>query len=777
MNPLLDLSRKQGKEERIAARFAHLNIRHPKPATNDNQQPIAALSSSTSSTLPTSRLANTASSLPSSSAAAASLSASHSHSSASHSQSALQQSYAVLSSASLSALSAVESFRRGRQANQQQQRAAFTAAQQSRNAQIQAELDTSTTTNTLIQHQFATLTTTQPTPTTADGSHDPGQLYTQITDVYRQCLDVLQGKDAIIRELNVIAKEQEETYIRMLDEYEKEVADVVGLMQTTADEYGVQCQQQLTSLEQNCNDERQQLMATQQNELETLYDKRKKMELSRLDNKIVREKREEKELDNLRTRDLEDYYALKVELESSISTFETHLEDMRNMYNLNTEKLHYNHNILMERDHDNKMTMEMYRTRVRKLKELVSTLSAKANEAEQQRVEENRSISLEYNKLTSKYKNLQKKLSAFLLNDTKKYDETRHMHVTHVTALCIKLLHAEKVISEQLLGRPFRYWWAVDEAGAEASSVSGAVAGGGEAVVSCVSHDDIQELTAQGLVDAIQRYEDRQRASAGAAAAGSIGGAGGAAGGGVDGGSSTALLSSTAVIAASSAAGKLRYTGEQVQAVLDLLCAECHFLIPAATVGSGSAGGEEEVDGHLLSADALLHALGVEDEEDMDELVSLFYSSPADTTLNVDANDVATVIRTFVLHRSQSSSATHSTAAITTSSTSPGSPSHSAQHEKRQRRRDKEAAYWSTLARVNGDGVSEVWDELEGWLVRYNGVLDERQRLLEETGGLSRQNEELRNLLAQYQHAKINKELILPPIHPNRLGNGKMAVV
>ena len=775
MNPLLDLSRKQGKEERIASRFAHLNIRHPKPPSSDTQPATAALSSSTSSTLPTSRLANTNSSLPSSSSASSLLAASHAHSSTSHSQSTLQQSYAALSSASLSALSTVESFHRGRQSIQQQQRTAFTAAQQSRSAQIQTELDTSTTTNNAIQHQFANLTTqpttttptptTPTTPTTTIQQQDPGQLYTQITDVYRQCLDVLQGKDAIIRELNVIAKEQEDTYIKMLDECEKEVSDVVSLMRVTADEYKSNCGTQLQQLETNCNEERQLLITTQQNELENLYDKRKKMELSRLDNKIVREKREEKELDQLRTRDLEDYYALKVELESSISTFETHLEDMRNMYNLNTEKLHYNHNILMERDHDNKMTMEMYRTRVRKLKELVSNLSIKANEAETKRVEENHNISVEYSKLTTKYKNLQKKLTAFLLNDSKNYDDTRAMHIGQVTALCIKLLHAEKVICEQVLGRPFRYWWADSGSSEEEMGGGGGGGYGGESGgVECVSHDEIQELTAQTLVEAIQQYEDRQRANAGLVATTT----GGAGGGGADGGS-TALLSSTAVTAASSAAGKLRYSGEQVQAVLDLLCAECHFLIPDTAAGSGTA--NNEVDGHLLSADALLHALGVEDEEDMDELVSLFYSSPADTTLNVDPNDVATVIRTFVLHRSQSSTAATHSSSTASSSTS---PSHSAQHEKRQRRRDKEAAYWSTLGRVNGDGVSEVWEELEGWLVRYNGALDERLRLLEETGGLSRQNEELKNLLTQYQSAKINKELILPPIYPNRhSGNGR----
>ena len=298
---------------------------------------------------------------------------------------------------------------------------------------------------------------------------------------------------------------------------------------------------------------------------------------------------------------------------------------------------------------------------------------------------------------------------------------------------------------------------------------SGSSSSGGSGV-QCVSHDEIQELTAQSLVDAIQQCEDRQRASGGvtSSAAGSGTGSGG---GGVDGGSSSGVLSSTAVIGGSSAAGKLRYTCEQVQAVLDLLCGECHFLIP--DTAAGSSGGDGEVDGHLLSADALLHALGVEDEEDMDELVSLFYSSPADTTLNVDPNDVASVIRTFVLHRSQSSLST----AHTTNTATSSSPSHSAQHEKRQRRRDKEAAYWSTLSRVNGDSVSEVWEGVEGWLVRYNGVLDERQRLLEETGGLSRQNEELRNLLSQYQTAKINKQLILPPIYPNRMANNKTAVV
>lgn len=50
---------------------------------------------------------------------------------------------------------------------------------------------------------------------------------------------------------------------------------------------------------------------------------------------------------------------------------------------------------------------------------------------------------------------------------------------------------------------------------------------------------------------------------------------------------------------------------------------------------------------------------------------------------------------------------------------------------------------------------------LDGALSKYYQLLLDRQKLIEETGDLHNQNEELKNLLNQY--LQINHELIIPP--------------
>lgn len=48
-------------------------------------------------------------------------------------------------------------------------------------------------------------------------------------------------------------------------------------------------------------------------------------------------------------------------------------------------------------------------------------------------------------------------------------------------------------------------------------------------------------------------------------------------------------------------------------------------------------------------------------------------------------------------------------------------------------------------------------------LDQYHSALQARSKLIQETDGLRQQNMELRMLLQQYMHARINYELEIPP--------------
>lgn len=56
-----------------------------------------------------------------------------------------------------------------------------------------------------------------------------------------------------------------------------------------------------------------------------------------------------------------------------------------------------------------------------------------------------------------------------------------------------------------------------------------------------------------------------------------------------------------------------------------------------------------------------------------------------------------------------------------------------------------------------------VWKALDKALSKYHSMLVDRQNLIEETGLLNQQNEELKTLLNQYLQAGVNQELQVPP--------------
>ena len=71
--------------------------------------------------------------------------------------------------------------------------------------------------------------------------------------------------------------------------------------------------------------------------------------------------------------------------------------------------------------------------------------------------------------------------------------------------------------------------------------------------------------------------------------------------------------------------------------------------------------------------------------------------------------------------------------------------SHGAQGSKK-----KERLFWERMTSVLDDKKLSTWKALDKALTKYYALLVDRQNLIEETGLLNQQNEELKTLLNQY---------------------------
>ena len=91
------------------------------------------------------------------------------------------------------------------------------------------------------------------------------------------------------------------------------------------------------------------------------------------------------------------------------------------------------------------------------------------------------------------------------------------------------------------------------------------------------------------------------------------------------------------------------------------------------------------------------------------------------------------------------------------------------EEQKKERLKKDERLFWEKMTSVLDDKKLSTWKALDKALTKYYALLVDRQNLIEETGLLNQQNEELKTLLNQYLQAGVNHELHVPPTQVIRL--------
>ena len=91
------------------------------------------------------------------------------------------------------------------------------------------------------------------------------------------------------------------------------------------------------------------------------------------------------------------------------------------------------------------------------------------------------------------------------------------------------------------------------------------------------------------------------------------------------------------------------------------------------------------------------------------------------------------------------------------------------EEQKAERQKRKQQIYWEKMTTILSSQKLSVWKALDRALTKYYQLLVERQNLIEDTGLLNQQNEELKTLLNQYLQAGVNQELQVPPTQVIRL--------
>ena len=528
----------------------------------------------------------------------------------------------------------------------------------------------------------------------------PQALHDLLEQQSTSCAAMVDEKDKLVGELQEDLKSKDDQYVRYL----KKQADDVDLLLERMDEetrvFKKAYKEELQEIENAFALERKELLESNRRAWEEAMANRKAKEVEYLKTRETRIDENEKALQHLRTRNAEEVTMIKVKLETDIQVLQQQIQQMKATFQLNAEKLEYNFQVLKKRDEENTMTVSHQKRRLTRLQDTLNTLRRKLRKQEASLQEQLLAAMEEYKRSTEQYRELQKKVKHFQYSDAKRFYDIWVMSEERVRAMVGAVLNADEIIHRHQLGLEWGSPPVPDSP--------------------MLPFKFKTETVSEATLYASQ------------------------------------VLSETDGSPASAPTSK--YPTPLVKQVLALLCQEAGFLIEAKLLCLLEPLEEEER--LLMKLDSIFKALGIDTQDDIQQLVGCCLQlqpsdKPAEEAVHptqaqlIHPNDVPQVLRTYVEHR-QATTSRRSGSLRPTQATQ----SHSDLLE---------GSFWKQMVAVLPKSHEKLWVALSEGLSMYHTVLLSRCELLDETAGLRQQNVELRMLLRQYMDARINRELHVPP--------------
>ena len=284
----------------------------------------------------------------------------------------------------------------------------------------------------------------------------PQELFEEIQKQRASCNMIIESKEQLIQEMKAELKGKDDDYVKSLKRQADDIDLMISHMSQQFKDMQKSYHEELIEIENAFLQERMETLSGNKDEMSQLFEKRNQREQQFMDMMLEQAENYQKQLEELRVIDAEDYNILKIRLETDIQNLEQHLETMRATYQLNTEKLEYNYRVLVERDQENQSTINQQKRKIARQRDLLSNLKTKYGESDKWFQDQNSKLTDEYKRITEQFKDLQIKFRHFKESDTKRYKEVWKMNEEKVAAVVQKVLQADKIIHEHHLGLEWR---------------------------------------------------------------------------------------------------------------------------------------------------------------------------------------------------------------------------------------------------------------------------------------------------------------------------------
>lgn len=577
----------------------------------------------------------------------------------------------------------------------------------------------------------------------------PQEIHAMLLEQQRDCEIIISKKNRLISILQEALEKKDHEYVSALRKQAKDMDILTERMAQQIKILSQSYEKELDQIELAFQQEREDFIKSNNQELEQLKEERRNKEKKFVEDRITQVSQNEKELSDLRDKEMEKYAETKKAKDEKVHELERSIDYMRAKYELYSEKLKYYHNVLFERVEENKTAIRNNKSILAKLQDQLSGIKAKYAKDDNKFKQENHETTEQYKRMAKQYKDLLVKFKYFEKADTQKYRDVWRMNEQIVTELADKLLKADKIISEQILGQT----WIppsndIFKSPLEITTQSGFLS---NTAASGFNKDEFSETGgsfregSKSLLKDGKENRDTNR--------------------------DFDNMSENTGISTNS---NLQKTGNTLpnsvkRSILEHLCDASGFLVEDR-VRSILSQLESEEEKHLLKIDSILHAIGIQSNDDIDKLITFLAQHIENFDIITDETDedirkrvLGTELNSdYVIKLLSQFIEDQQTFVTQTKASKPKMIS--IQERNRNLQRQEERDYWKRLQNVIPDTSFRVWKSLENAQSSYGKLLNDREKLIEETEMIRMQNNELRELLKQYlTNQKINEELFVPP--------------
>ncbi|RKO97963.1 hypothetical protein CXG81DRAFT_9548, partial [Caulochytrium protostelioides] len=553
----------------------------------------------------------------------------------------------------------------------------------------------------------------------------PHALHEQLQVQKGLCDNVISKKKELIDQYTEELKTKDDIYISELKRESEELEKLLARIDEQHKQVRQVIAEEHRSNERAFVQERQEFLSDLKKQMEQLYQDRATLESRIQTERAQRIAGQIQEMQQLRLEDGEDYHMVKIKLETDIQVLEQQLQQMKAMYQLNTEKLEYNYQVLKKREEENGVILSTQKRKITRLTDTLNHLRAKTAKQERQQKQEAQSLSENYVRITSHFAEVRRKNQHFRVADHRRFQDVLDLKREEALAKVRTLMKADRLIFENQLGRRSLLAPAatdlllqtqapqVEETNEMQNAISSQMAEWQRDDTPVKRALDLLAREADFLLeDKLQRLIKPLKPH------------------------EQTLMKLDTIFKALG-----------IQSLEDVGRLVSRFFKPASKPHKSLS---VQASALGLAPEALQTSL-IAPQEVMAAIKAFMAEMRSEGRPVAPAADFASPTRRPISGPASGSPVAH------------GAEGHGERGTAENASNPNTRAFWTNLADIIQPERIRTWETVYGAMQKYHQLLVQRQAVAEEHARIAQQNEELRNLLARYRGAAVNDELIIPP--------------